>query len=86
MYKLSWQDIETYSYACILVICSMCLVMICEHISSRCNAIFLTGDDCGVGWGWVGLAVGFFAIGVFAAWKVYRLVRERGRSAQTETT
>ncbi|MFZ1128932.1 hypothetical protein [Methanoregula sp.] len=40
--------------------------------------IFLSGDDCGVGIGWFGLAAGLTGTGVYSGWKLYRMERERG--------
>jgi hypothetical protein len=51
--------------------------MIFVSVSRECDTIFMSGDDCGVGIGWFGLSAGVIVIGVFSAWKVYRLVRER---------
>lgn len=80
MCKISWQDIETYSYACVLAVCTVSLATIYGFVTRRCDAIFLSGDDCGVGYGWVGLAAGFLAIGAFSAWKLFRLLRKGARS------
>ena len=85
MCKLPWRDIETYWYACVLLTCTVNLAIISVFVTSRCDAIFLSGDDCGVGYGWPGLAGGFLAIGAFSAWKLYRLLRGRARSMRPET-
>ncbi|MDO9035509.1 MAG: hypothetical protein Q7U51_09935 [Methanoregula sp.] len=83
MYEPSWQDVEIVEYAATLILCAACLVLIYVFVNRSCEAIFLTGDDCGVGYGWIGLAAGIFVIGMFSAWKVYRLLKERERSTQT---
>ena len=84
MYKPSWQDLDTFAYAASIILCTACLALIYVFVTRSCEAIFLTGDDCGVGYGWLGLAAGFFVIDVFSAWKVYRLLKERARSTQTK--
>jgi hypothetical protein len=85
MYRLSWHDIETYLSTCVLALCTVSLATIYVFVIRRCEAIFMTGDDCGVGLGWVGLAVGFFVMGVFSVWKLYRLVGIRAGSERPET-
>jgi membrane associated rhomboid family serine protease len=85
MYEFSWQDVELYCCSCLQVLCIACLAIIFIFVSSECNEIFMSGGDCGVGYGWFGLAGGLFVIGVYWAWNVYRLVRERTRSTQTDT-
>ncbi|MFA4824262.1 MAG: hypothetical protein WC593_03805 [Methanoregula sp.] len=83
MYEPSWQDVEIFAYAATFSQCIACLVLIYVFVNRSCEAIFLKGGDCGVGYGWIGLAAGIFVIGVFSAWKVYRLLGERARSTQT---
>jgi hypothetical protein len=80
MYEPSWKDVEICSYAANIILCASCLVLLYEFVDRRCEAIFLAGGDCGVGYGWIGLAAGIVVVGVFSAWKVYRLVG--ARSAQ----
>jgi len=57
--------------------CIAGLLMIFVFITRECNEIFQSGDDCGVGHGWFGIAGGFFVIGVFSVWKMYSLVSVR---------
>lgn len=65
---------ELFCYSCLLVLCVACLAIIFVFISGRCDGIFMSGGDCRIGYGWFGLAGGFFGIGVFSGWRVYRLV------------
>jgi hypothetical protein len=75
MNKLSWREIEIFGYSCCFLICVASIAIINFVVTSRCDAIVMSGDDCGVGIGWYGLAAGFFGIGAFSAWKVYRGLR-----------
>lgn len=79
MYKLSWQDIEACVYTGFIAICTVCLAVIYVFVIRRCDAIIMAGDYCGVGIGLFGLAAGFFMIGAFSAWKVYRLAGSGSR-------
>lgn len=80
MHEPSWKDVEISAYAANLSLCAACLVLIYVFVNRRCETIFRTGGDCGVGIGWFGLAAGLFVIGVFLAFGVYRLLG--ARSAQ----
>ena len=77
MYDPSWRDFETIACACCIILSILCLVLISVTVSRECNEIFLSGDDCGVGYGWSGLAGGFIVIGAISAWEIYRLVGGR---------
>ncbi len=72
------------AYTGAIILSILCLILIYVTVSRECNEIFISGDDCGVGYGWSGLAGGFIVIGAVSAWKVWRLVKERTRGVMEE--
>ena len=56
----------------LIFLCIANLVVIFVIVTSQCYAIFQTGDDCGVGIGWVWAAAIFVIVGLAAAWGLYR--------------
>ena len=50
-YDLSWRNFDKITLTCTIIICIESLIMICLIVSRRCEAILMTGDDCGVGIG-----------------------------------
>jgi hypothetical protein len=77
--KLSWRDFETIACICTLVISTESLILIYRIVTRSCAEIFMTGDDCGVGIGWFGLAAGLAGTGVYSGWMLYRLTGGRDR-------
>jgi hypothetical protein len=69
---LSSEDFQTICYAILLILCIANLIVIFVIVTSRCEEIYLSGGDCGVGIGWFGLAVVFIGIGAVSAWGLYR--------------
>ena len=74
--KLSWRDFETIACICTLIISTESLILIYLIVTRRCAEIFLTGDDCGVGIGWFGLAAGLAGTWCIRG-DAYRMVREQ---------
>jgi hypothetical protein len=54
---------ELFCWSCLLVLSVACLAMIFVFVSGRCGEIFMSGGECGIGYGWFGIAGGFFGIG-----------------------
>jgi hypothetical protein len=76
--KLSWRDFETIACICTLVISTGSLILIYLNVTRSCAEIFISGDDCGVGIGWFGLAAGLAGTGVYSGWMLYRRTGGRG--------
>lgn len=76
-HAFSWKDFEAIASACTLLISVLCLILIYVTVNRQCSEIFLSGDDCGVGIGWFGLAAGFIGVIVFSVRTLYRLRAKR---------
>jgi hypothetical protein len=68
---LSSNDFQTLCYAILLILCIANLIVIFVIVTSQCDTIFQTGDDCGVGIGWFGLVAVLIMIGAVSAWGLY---------------
>ena len=66
----SW---DIYGYCFTLGLSLAMLVVVIVIISSRCLRIFRTGDDCGVGIGWVGIVVVCVGFAVYSGYRLYGL-------------
>ena len=82
--KLSRRDLEIIACTCTLVISTGSLILIYLIVTRSCAEIFLSGDDCGIGIGWFGLAAGLAGTGVYAGWMLYRMERERFCSTKAQ--
>jgi hypothetical protein len=69
---LSSEDFQTICYAILLILCIANLIVIFVIVISRCEEIYVSGGDCGVGIGWSGLAAVCMGIGAVSAWGLYR--------------
>jgi hypothetical protein len=69
---LSSEDFQTICYAILLILCIANLIVIFVIVTSRCEEIYVSGGDCGVGIGWLGLTVVCIGIGAVSAWGLYR--------------
>jgi hypothetical protein len=71
---LSSKDFQTLCYAILLILCIANLIVIFMIVTSRCGEIYLSGNDCGIGIGWFGLATVCMGIGAVSAWGLYRRI------------
>ena len=74
---LSSDVFQTICAAILLFLCIICLALDVVVVSIRCGEIFSTGDDCGVGIGYFGIAAMCIAWGTFSAYVLYRGWRAR---------
>jgi hypothetical protein len=78
--NITWRDLELAACACAFIISIACLVLIYYIINRSCAEIFLSGDDCGVGIGWFVMAVAVVGTGIYSAWLLYLMEKERACS------
>lgn len=80
---ITWQDLETAACGCTFIISISGLILIYLGIFRRCTLIFLMGDDCGVGLIWFVLAAAFVGTGIYSAWLLYQMEKERAGLTDT---
>lgn len=71
----STEEGQTRGFAILLILCILCLTLDIIVVGMRCQKIFSTGDDCGVGYGYFGIAAMCIAAGVFSVWGLHRAWR-----------
>ena len=77
---LTLQDLKLAVCACTFIVSIACLVLIYYIIDRSCAEIFLSGDDCGVGFGWFVMAAAVLGTGIYSAWLLYLMEKERASS------
>jgi len=76
--EITWRDLEIAAYGCTFILSISCLILIYLGVFRRCMLIFLLGDDCGVGLIWFVLAAAVVGTGIYSAWLLYLMEKERG--------
>jgi len=75
--NITWRDLETAAYGGTFILSISCLILIYLGVFRRCMLIFLLGDDCGVGIIWFVMAAAVVGTGIYSAWLMYLMEKER---------
>ncbi|MDO8871655.1 MAG: hypothetical protein Q7V05_02860 [Methanoregula sp.] len=76
MTEPSTRSRDFYGYCFTLGVSVIMLIYMLIMISSRCEQIFRSGDDCGVGIGWGLVGLAFIVIAIWSGYRLYTMQRE----------